>query len=393
MKRVNLLLTILCITLMGNSSFAQNAAFSKVPGTIIAHVPQSTGQYIGSPSLAILPNGDYVASHDLFGPNSTENSRALTRIFRSSDKGKTWNQVSEIDGQFWSKLLVHQNDLFLFGTDKHNGNVVIRRSSDRGLTWTNPAGEYSGLLREGQYHCAPMAFLNYNGRLWRAMEEVSPDNNGVRHKPFVMSIPLDADPLIASNWTSSALLEIDTTQLQEKLTSWVEGNVVAGPDGQIWNILRVNNQASLDEKAAYVKVAEDGARLSFDPENGLLPFPGGSKKFTIQYDPVSKLYWTLTNYIPSHVRRVNEGKNPATLRNTQALFCSPDLKYWEFRTIVLFHRDVINHGFQYVDWVIDGRDIVFVSRTAYEDGQGGAHNNHDSNFLTFHRIKNFRKAQ
>src|SRR5690606_34149707 len=136
--------------------------------------------------------------------------------------------------------------------------------------------------------------------------------------------------------------------------------ILAGPDGQIWNILRVNNQASLDEKAAYVKVAEDGTRLSFDPENGLLPFPGGSKKFTIQYDPVSKLYWTLTNYIPSHVRRVNEGKNPATLRNTQALFCSPDLKYWEFRTIVLFHRDVINHGFQYVDWVIDGRDIVFV---------------------------------
>ena len=41
--------------------------------------------------------------------------------------------------------------------------------------------------------------------------------------------------------------------------------------------------------------------------------------------------------------------------------------------------------------IFDGDDIVAVVRTAYDDGGDGAHNNHDANFLTFHRWKNFRK--
>ena len=39
-----------------------------VPGVIIAHRAASTENYIGSPSLAVLPDGSYVASHDFFGP-------------------------------------------------------------------------------------------------------------------------------------------------------------------------------------------------------------------------------------------------------------------------------------------------------------------------------------
>lgn len=32
-----------------------------------------------------------------------------------------------------------------------------------------------------------------------------------------------------------------------------------------------------------------------------------------------------------------------------------------------------------------------VSRTALDDGIGGAHRGHDANFMTFHRIADFRK--
>lgn len=397
MKRINLL-TGICyvgLLLLTQITLAQTADFSKVPGTVVAHMPQSSGQYIGSPSLAILPNGDYVASHDLFGPQSTEHSSAITRIYRSSDKGKTWRQVSEINGQFWSKLFVHKNDLYIFGTNKHHGNVIIRRSTDNGYSWTEPAGEFSGLLKEGEYHCAPMAFLVHNGRLWRAMEDAAgpPKVWGRRYAPFVMSIPLDADPMIAGNWTSSNHIPLDTNLLDGHFNGWLEGNVVVDPQGQMWDILRVDDRSTLDEKAAFVKISEDGTTATFDPETGFIPFPGGSKKFTIQYDPVSKRYWTITNYIPTHVRKIAEGKNPASIRNTQALFSSPDLIIWDFHTILLFHKDTQNHGFQYVDWLFEGKDIIFLSRTAYDDGLGGARNNHDANFLTFHRIKNFRKAK
>jgi hypothetical protein len=43
-----------------------------------------------------------------------------------------------------------------------------------------------------------------------------------------------------------------------------------------------------------------------------------------------------------------------------------------------------------VDWLFDGPDIIAACRTAYDDGLGGARNNHDANFLTFHRFASFR---
>jgi hypothetical protein len=77
-------------------------------------------------------------------------------------------------------------------------------------------------------------------------------------------------------------------------------------------------------------------------------------------------------------------------RNTLALCSSPDLRNWEVRSIVLYHPDREKHGFQYVDWVFDGAGIIAVSRTAFDDEEGGAHNQHDANYLTFHRISGFR---
>jgi hypothetical protein len=66
---------------------ATHAGRSRVPGVVIDHSPAKSGIYIGSPSIAILPSGDYVASHDLFGPKSTGHTRAMTRVFRSADRG------------------------------------------------------------------------------------------------------------------------------------------------------------------------------------------------------------------------------------------------------------------------------------------------------------------
>ena len=38
----------------------------------------------------------------------------------------------------------------------------------------------------------------------------------------------------------------------------------------------------------------------------------------------------------------------------------------------------------------DGEDIAAVSRTAWDDGLGGAEALHDANLMTFHRIQAFR---
>ena len=382
-----LLLSWLWIGIVGTITIAQ------VPGAVVAYSPAASGLYIGSPSLCILPNGDYLASHDLFGPNSKEFERPVSRIYRSADKGKTWVQISEINGQFWSKLFVHRQRLYFLGTSKHHGNTIIRKSNDNGVTWTEPTDGENGLLLAGEYHCAPVPLIEHNGRLWRAMEDaMGPIKKwGKRYGAFMMSIPLEADLMKATNWTQSNMLPYDSTLLGGNFGAWIEGNAVVTPEGQLVDILRVDDKSTLEEKAAFVRISPDGKSATFDPATGFVPFPGGSKKFTIRYDPKSKLYWTLSNYIPQDVKAANVGKNPASLRNTQALFSSKDLRKWDLRRIVLRHPDPIKHGFQYVDWLFEGKNIVFLSRTAYDDGVGGAHNNHDANYLTFHRIRKFRK--
>lgn len=97
------------------------------------------------------------------------------------------------------------------------------------------------------------------------------------------------------------------------------------------------------------------------------------------------MYWSLVNYAEKQYENVKNER----IRNCMALVSSPDLKSWKIVKIVLQHPDVHKHGFQYADWQFDGEDIVFVSRTAYDDEEGGAKNNHDANFLTFHRIEHF----
>ena len=392
MKIVAILITVL---LSGFSLSAQQFDDSKVPGVVVAYSPASSGKYIGSPSLAVLPNGDYVASHDFFGPKSNEHVRATSKIFTSSNKGKSWEEIAEIDGAFWSKLFVHQGTLWLIGFDRHHGNTLVRRSDDGGKTWTKPTNSTNGLILEGEYHCAPMPIIEHNGRIWRAMESaMGPIKKwGKRYGAFMLSAPVDADLLQADSWTSSNILYYDSTYLDGNFGGWLEGNAVVDKEGQIWDMLRVDDRSTLEEKAARVKISADGKKATFDPATGFKPFPGGSKKFTIRYDEKSDLYWTIANVIPEAVKKENKGKNPASIRNTQALFSSPDLINWEQRKVLLQHEDVKKHGFQYLDWVFNGKDILFLSRTAYDDGVGGAHNNHDANFLTFHKIKKFRKIK
>src|SRR5690606_31745830 len=146
-----------------------------------------------------------------------------------------------------------------------------------------------------------------------------------------------------------------------------------------------------EEKVAMVRISADGKVASFDPASGFIPFPGGSKKFAIRFDDKSGRYWTLSNVIPEAFRKQYPGRNAASFRNTLALMSSADLLHWQIHEVIRQHPDVINHGFQYVDWLIDGEDMIVASRTAYDDGKEGANNNHDANFLTFHSIEGFRK--
>lgn len=358
--------------------------FAEPPGVIIAHRPAAEETYIGSPSLAILPDGSYVASHDQFGPNSPKDK---VFIYRSDDAGESWQFVTVVQGQYWSNLFVHRDDLYLMGTSPEN--VSIRRSEDGGHTWTTPNDSTTGLLTSaGSYHTSTTPVVVAHGRIWRAMERSEQKGLGSLI-PFMMSAPVEADLLDADSWTISNETPHNRSWLHNRdFRGWLEGNAVIGRDGNVWNMLRVHS-FEIAEHAALIRNWRDGTRSTFDPKNGIIDFPGGAKKFTVRWDAGSQRYWSLVNWVPAEFA----AEHPARYRNTLALTSSPDLRDWTVHTIVLQHPEWETNGFQYVDWQFLGQDIVAVSRTSSDEPDGThAHTFHDANYLTFHRVDNFRET-
>jgi len=361
---------------------------AKVPGVIITHSPASSKIYIGSPGIAVLPNWDYVAKCDEFGPGSTERTGAITRVCRSRDRGQSWEAPVRVKGMYWASIFVHRGDLYLMGTERNHGATVIRRSRDGGRTWSEAKDASTGrLLDDGKYHTAPVPVAIQGGRIWRAMEDaMGPGGWGSHFRAFMMSAPVGADLLKAENWTCSNRIGRDPAWLGGRFRGWLEGNAVVTPAGEVVNILRVDVKEK-GGKAAVIRISGDGRRATFDPEKDFIDFPGGCKKFTIRYDEKTKRYWTLANAIlPRH----QKSGYPGSIRNAVALMSSRDLRAWTMRSIVLYHPDVKVHGFQYPDWLFEGDDFIGASGKAYVRGEDVPPKQHDANFLTFHRFGRFR---
>lgn len=359
---------------------------STVPGVVVHHMPASTGRYLSCPSILILPSGEYLASLGYLGKGATNTD---TYLFTSGDRGESWEPVGDVRGQIWSTLFRHRDALYLMGTDhadryegRLNGRVVIRRSDDDGHIWTEAHDGSDGVLADKDgFHTGAVPVVVHDGRIWRAME-FAPEPERATWRAFVMSARADADLLRRDSWTFSEQLAHPWSESQ-----WIEGNVVPAPDGSLVNILRTNyrgsdpaNAAGHVDRAAVLHVSADGRTLAHDRHRDLIDFPGGGTKFTIRRDGESGLTWSL----------VNKQKDPTALRNALYLTWSRNLRAWHVARRVLHHPDPEHHAFQYVDWVFDGEDIVFVSRTAYDDGIGGARNYHDANYITFHRVAGFR---
>jgi hypothetical protein len=360
----------------------------------IDHSPKSSGIYLATPALAVLPDGSYVAKSDEHGPGSSVDNGgdALSRVYRSQDRGRSWERIGTAKDLYWANLFVHQDTLYMSGVGRPLGPVMLSRSTDGGETWTEPRDESSGLLREGRFHTSSMPVLFHRGRLWRTMETFASEtgNPWFQHRPLMMSVPADDDPMDARNWIFGPPAERDDSGwLNGEWRTWLEGNPVATPEGNPAILLRCDYRRGGEEKAMLVDVSEDGESARFDPETGFADFPGGCKKFNVRFDPASGFYWSLANYVPE--RHWNH--NPERARNTSALLRSKDLRAWEARCAIFYGDDIGLHGFQYADFLFDGDDLIAVYRVAFDDDRGGSANQHDSNWIVFKRIPDFRRLQ
>lgn len=376
-----------------------------LPGIAIASSPKPATVYFGSPGIAALPDGSYLASHDWFGPGTGNNE---VSVHRSDDRGLTWRPLAQLQGLFWPSLFVHRGMVYLLGNAGLYGAVVIRRSADGGRTWTEAKDAASGILRPDRNHGAPVPVVVHAGRIWRGVEAVEGDEDWPRHfHSMVMSAPEDADLLQSKNWTFTPALPFDRGWLPGERPGWLEGNVVVAPDGSLRNLLRTHAAPGINdplplpgalahiprwELAALTRVAADGRGQEFDPTKDFIHFPGSQSKFTVRFDPVSSRYWSLVQKITNPHAGYDSRHSPYHQRNVLLLTSSADLVHWREERRVLRYREgrvVLTEspvGFQYADWQFDGPDMVAVIRTAWS----GAANYHDANHLMFLRLENFR---
>ncbi|MCC6681949.1 MAG: exo-alpha-sialidase [Phycisphaeraceae bacterium] len=360
----------------------------EVPGVVIDHVPQSTGRHYASPTIAILPDCSYVAAHDISGKKGSPD----TVVFRSTDRGLTWTQISTIHNQFWSNLFVHRGDLYIIGPSNGHGDLYIRRSTDGGQTWTTPTSAEDGIIRTKSgkkgFHTGPMPMLIAHGRIWRAVEDnAAPGKWPEMYRAGMISAPVDSDLLQAASWTQSNMLPPNPDWLPYKgFLGWLEGNAVLDRSDQVVNVLRVDVGFGKPEVAAIARM-QSPERISFDPQNDIIPMPGGAKKFNIRYHEGTDAYWTLANIV--NEQNYTPVLPPRWIRNMLAVLRSDNLKHWTVEKIVLKDLSDVRHiGFHYVDWQFDGRDMIGVARTAFPDGEGGASDYHNANFFNFYRFEN-----
>lgn len=397
--------SIVFVLFMNIGAVVAQASF---PGKIIAQSPDPVTMFLASPSIVILPDGTYIASHDSGGENA---NGVFSAIYKSGDKGDTWELTTVLKDIRWANLFYHNDALYIMGVKNGMGDVHIRRSTDKGNTWTLPSDANNGVLLKGYFHTGPTPTVVHNGRVWRAFEESYDLKDKRKFNAFVMSVPAHSDLLKASNWTRTNNVKFNDDWVNADSPEWCEGNVVVTPDGKIVDFLRMKTDQPVNgtlemqgyaagipryEVAAMINISDDGTTATFDPATNFVHFPGASTKFTIRYDSVSKKYWSIINKITTVKSGWGNGSSdgPWNQRNVVILSSSTDLKNWEERYKMLRWNegDIITRrttfGFQYVDWQFEGNDIVAVMRTSWY-GQDW----HNANLLTFHRLADFRNLK
>ncbi len=386
------ILTICGVLLAWTALPAAAQDWSKVPGVAIAYLespdrwpllgyPYSWDEaYLGSPSITIMPDGTYIATHDVFGSGTDENT---TWVYRSSNKGASWTQLGSISNQFWSTVFQLNGTLYIWGyTNGDNGDIVIRSSHDNGSTWSSPV-----TLRTGDYGGTANTPVIYNGRIWIAV-------GGNR----VMSASTSSTLLNSSNWTLSDSASSSTQPFGDDWQGWSEGQVVASPQTGVVVLPKIRGLPN----TALIRInSPEDAR---SPQAGdWVSLPGGEKKFGMQYDAVSGRFYALTNVVlPAHANDDSLRNEPEMIRNTGAMLSSKDLVNWDVEQIFLYTSNIDTESdqtgwgeaFQYFQFAIDGNDLAVVSRTALDvgDGQNDPPRGHDSNLITFHVIDDFRTA-
>lgn len=398
---------------------------------VVTQSPSPEDIYCYSPGVAVLDNGRIIATMDFGGKGvgrlSTNCQRRpgsgfynTGRAFLSDDGGETFRQVLEMP-MLCARPFKAGNSVYIIGFCR---DLHIVRSDDNGETW----GEVCNLTNGQFWHQAPSNVWYKGDHVYLVMERMTHEKNdwpvcGIA--PVLMRGNVNDDLTKRENWTFADELvfdeNIDETKIKEFGVPFfpnVEGGYMAGTPfgwlecqvvqlkkendwffdksgktfhifarcwtGHSWTagVLKVVEQDDGSMKTMF-ETAPSGERFLYTPIIG-----GGQSKFHILYDEKTKTYWLATNqFVDSMVdfNKMTPNDRKGYDRSRLILQYSHNCFDWIFAGVVAMGNSP-KEARSYPAMAFDGDDIILTVRT----GDKNSLNGHDTNKITFHRVKNFR---
>ena len=415
--------------------------------SVLYESPDPDGVYCYSPGIAVLPSGRLLATIDLSGPALKDQpGRTTTRpifntewqgkVYLSDDKGITWSHQTDFP-LLHARPFVCGGSIYILG---HMEDLGLLRSDDAGETWS----QVSFLTKGDHWHQAPCNVHYANGSVYLVMERrMTRDVSGWavgEMAPVLLRGRIDADLTRRENWTFASELSfrdvIPNVETEPEIDyngvpfyaspypgradvgggrrcdpmGWLETNVVQildpdhywfDPDGKTYHLwMRAHTGGT--GYACIAKVVEKGLEPGTGEMDTLLetvpsgrrclyvPCPGGQMKFHILYDEPTKLYWLLSTQATDSMRRADRLPAdryglPNNERRRLQLHFSKNMVDWCFAGLVAAGT-VEQASRHYASMAIDGNDLYVLSRS----GDERAHDAHNGNLITFHRIEGFR---
>lgn len=410
----------------------------------VCESPDPARIYCYSPGLCRLSSGRLIATMDFGGPGATNlpgpkgvryGHPAQGRFLTSDDGGRTWQHRA-------SRAIMHArpfaagDSVYVIG---HMGDLCVCRSDDAGDTWSDPVH----LTRDEDWHQAPCNVWYANDRVYLVMERRPPRGIKAWNVAGIAPVLMRADPgmdlTIRKNWTfASELVFMDAVDQDEiewfgvpfydcplpagalagnarsrhcAPVGWLETNVVRfsdpdhcwhDPSGRTFHLWMRAHTAGTGY-ACVAKVVELGDTAGNGPMKTqfevapsgksmlYVPCPGGQMKFHIVFDPQTSLFWLLSTQATDSMTRADRlpadrFNLPNNERRRLQLHFSRNCVDWCFAGLVAM-GEAEKASRHYASLAIDADDLLVLSRSGDRD----AANPHNGNFVSFHRIPNFRR--
>lgn len=403
---------------------------------VVARSPDPQDMPLYSPSILRLDSGRLVAAYTQHDKRKNVKHQREEIFLTSDDGGKTWQERGRAE-HLQGRVFRAGNSLYYVATGR---GMAIYRSKDEGTSWSGPSYLTD---RAYSWHQTPANVWHTKGNVYLAYERAgdrAKDLNawGPAEKALVLLRAREDDdltkpdawtfsdelvfadvvdgvrennpdinyfgiPFFATNYPNRAPL---APRRSMSPIGWVEPNVVQitdpahywfDPAGNTFHILARAHTGGTN-LAALTKVVEqpDGSmKMSLETvpsgkEMLFVPVPGGHMRFHIVYDAKTRLYWLLGSQATDSMTRIEllpqeRFDLPNNERHRMVLHFSKNLVDWTFAGLVAI-TDSPKEARHYASMDIDGDDLVILSRS----GDAEAKSAHETNIITFHRVKDFR---